>query len=231
MIVYRYPTVLILLVNIGCSRGLSMSRAERSAHRPPVSVEQPAPAIPGEPVETVASHRQSTSDPAAELHESLLESIEPIGRSLAGGVEDSKVRFEFGSLMNPRPLVCHTPGGHISVSSGMLSKLRSHEELAAVLALEMAELLVERQAEPPEEAGLPSAGAADDAIDLALASKIQDQRRPQTVSNIRSVAQNLLLRAGYPEVDVAAMHANIENWTAMNNASPANFENVELLGN
>lgn len=161
----------------------------------------------------------------------LQRSIAPIGRSLAASVPDSKIRFEFGSLRNTRPQVCHTPDGYISVSSGILERLNGREELAAVLALEMAELLVEQQQTPPDVPWLPSAGPGDDERELALAAKLQRQQQPITTANVQSLAGQILASAGFREVDVLAVQQNIQRWTAEEEAESVAFESIELFGN
>lgn len=222
--------VLVMLV-AGCGSNRSVARR---ADRPSLPVDLEQRTAP--PLEEHAQARAeiptlSEDDSDSPSIESLQQDIVPIGRNLAAGVTDASVQFEFGMLRNLRPQVCHTPDGYISVSSGLLAKLKSKEELAAVLALEMAECLVERQQTPPDSPSLPAIGSDDAARDLALAAKIQRQQQPITDGNVHSLAETLLQQAGYQRIDIAGLRKNLDDWTQTGPEPQSKFESVELLGN
>lgn len=156
---------------------------------------------PSEPLEPIAESPKKPSEPTPpppirvsnkpsdgpkEVQEPRLHSsLGAVGRKLADNYPASGIRFEFESLYNPRPKIHHTADGHIYVSEGLLRALNDENELAALLAMEMARAIREKApaAEPP-----PASGP-------------DDSRTPSERADERK-ARDILSRAGYDELYV-----------------------------
>lgn len=105
-----------------------------------------------------------------------------VGERLAKSPSAASHAFVFETLCNARPCCHHCVDGHVYVSTGMFEALTSTEELASVIAVEMAEHILE---EASEEAK-PSA----------------DQ--------VESLAQQLLSEAGFAASNPLAVRNRIE---------------------
>lgn len=141
-----------------------------------------------------ADARGLRADKVSPLHGKLLQ---PVGRDLARVAKEKNTAFNFSTLLNPNPRVHHTANGHIYVSSGLLERVATKDELAAVLALEMAEFLAEKEA--PTNSAVTLASATEDGFPVtAIDPTIVDRR-----------AGEILRAAGYAKADVRAARAKL----------------------
>lgn len=138
--------------------------------------------------------RELRADKVAPLHGKMLQ---PVGRDLARAAKEKNTEFDFSTLLNPNPRVHHTANGHIYVSSGLLERVANKDELAAVLALEMAEFLAEKET-PAAGAVIPASGTDESFPVHAVDPTVVDQR-----------AGAILRAAGYGKADVRAARAKL----------------------
>lgn len=144
------------------------------------------------------------------------ERLEEVGSRLAAASSDTGMKFQFDSLYNPRPKTHHWADGRIYITTGMIEELKTPDDLAAVLALEMAQLLAEKKAggsgSEIVKASMPSTGPGDQFRDHALAAKIATQSiRPE---DVRASAQQILDKAGFRSANVAAVREKIQRFAA-----------------
>lgn len=133
--------------------------------------------------------------------------LETVGRALAGSEDSKGIRFEFSPLQNPKPRVYHSAGGHIYVSSGLLERVSGTDELAGVLAIEMAEYLCEkRQSEPSDAPGMKVGDRSTEELSAAFAAKAPDPRE------VDRIATGILRDAGYSSVEVPKVRDQLEKW-------------------
>jgi hypothetical protein len=147
------------------------------------------------------------------------ETVQRIGEQLSITSACRDARFSFGTITNKRPQVERTGQGQIVVSTGLLKELHTDEELAAILALQMADVVSlarsRKTTAMPVSQQLPGAGYADAARDAALAEKIA---RDKAAPEVDDVASEILRQAGYSRVAVADARDRIKRWDA---AAPA----------
>ena len=212
----------------------SVSAKESSLSSSNVSEDRPAPltfdlepALPG--------HRSSPSrrpSPLTEARPALENDLEDIGRTLAAASEEKGITFQFGSLYNPRPRSHHTASGGIFITTGMLRRLRDAQELAGALAWEMAELIQERKLEEGSQASGSPSGA--DVVDTVVSDtpKANPSCQPST-QVVEQYAQQLLTRAGYHSVDLAAIRAKLDPLAAnhQDDAVPPNRHVDAMMAN
>lgn len=157
----------------------------------------------------------STDAAVPEMSEppALLRQLRPIGSNLAAAADQPDLHFEFSTLADPIPGSYHCAGGHVYVSTGMLRVLDRQEDLAAVLALEIAGLIAERDSanRMPFAGSMPSAGPNDEFLQRALAAKEGPPIGAPARRQVERLARKLLRRAGYSSVDFAEMRMRIES--------------------
>lgn len=105
-----------------------------------------------------------------------------VGERLAKSPSAANHAFVFESLCNSRPCCHHCVDGHVFVSTGMFEALTSTEELAAVIAVEMAEHILEETEESPKP----------------------------TVDRVETLAKQLLVEAGFAAANPLAVRNRIE---------------------
>ncbi|QDU60157.1 hypothetical protein Pan216_09940 [Planctomycetes bacterium Pan216] len=140
-------------VNLGC-QGTSARAARRQSPPSSALAANPQPraadATPIDLVEKAGSSKPASTkeEPARPIcdPEDVQRILDEVGGRLAEASGSRGITFTFQSIYNPTPRSHHSDKGTIYVSCGMLKALTSKDELAAVLAMEMAEFLAEEQA-------------------------------------------------------------------------------------
>lgn len=146
--------------------------------------------------------------------------VEAVGRTLsqfAAGEKD--VVLEFDLIGDPNPICYHTKEGHIVISQGAVSRCTSDAELAALLALEIADWRMTKKTGASTRrrptTSLPSVGPDDQAREMALAHKEQataPSTEPAPASDpsaVSAAATSLLSKAGYREIELGTLRTRI----------------------
>ncbi len=116
------------------------------------------------------------------------------------------MQFQFDSIYNPRRAsTCHTDAGHILVTSSLLERVQTRHQLATALALEMAEYIREQESLRDRRAAV-TAGVPTDAklTDPSIASD------KATEEQINQTASQLLTQAGFEQINIVAMRADLQ---------------------
>lgn len=211
----------LLVASCAGPRGPRASRPASTASDRKPNQQVPATAAPRvEPVKGTKESRPKSKQlmmaetpPASKSAADLRNDLAKVGTRLADAAKDEKVAFVFDTLYNPRPRVYHTNDGHIYISNGMFEQLASVDELAAVLALEMAEYLAEQEIDPdlPEAPKLPATGPEDAMRERALAVKLAKGKARPAHEEIPRVASSLLDRAGFDSRKLDAVRGKLQN--------------------
>jgi predicted Zn-dependent protease len=150
-------------------------------------------------------------------NEDLSRYVAEVGGRLATASERPGLKWQFTVLDSPKPHAFATRGGHVYITRGMLARLRSESDLAAVLAHEISH--ISTRDEPRAEvrgntldAGKSAAAAAFpfetfivEPYTRSLASLgALELSRQEEFDADRRAAENLR-RAGYPEESMSAM--------------------------
>lgn len=209
--------VLGALALLGCQnfRGSSRVWTPESAELVPVDLTEPE-TRPGEQPKSAAvtAHREPVAEIATETDavrgERLRQQLEPLARQLAGVAGKPGLSFSVEVLKSARPRIYHCDDGQVFVSTGLLDRLESADELAAVLALEMAEALIEQQAPMAGRPDLPATGPDDELRERALRDKIARSTSPASQRQIEWLAGQLLERAGLHAAQVPTAVARLK---------------------
>lgn len=161
------------------------SIARTESKDPPLRPEQFSQRLPNR-----RQLRTDKSDPA------IFKQLALVGRDLAEHAPSREITFEFLPLHNQQPRVHHTEDGQIYVTTGLLERVTDKNELAAILAIEMAEALSERETS-----------------DVAMAAAEGWTNRQATGDTIDRLASRILSQAGYPATELSAARAKVLSWT------------------
>jgi predicted Zn-dependent protease len=116
--------------------------------------------------------------------------VSDVGRGIVGSLDDSYFDYQFAVVRDPRINAFAVPGGYVYVNSGLLAMVKNEDELAAVLAHEIAHVHahhVVRQQEKTEALNYaallgtllsvvqPAVGALASATSAAIALQYQRQ--------------------------------------------------------
>jgi hypothetical protein len=169
---------------------------------------------PDEPPPAAATaHREPVREIATETDavrgERLRQQLEPLARQLASVAAKPGLSFTVEVLKSARPRIYHCDDGQVFVSTGLLDHLESADELAAVLALEMAEALIEQQAPTASRPELPATGPDDEFRERALRDKIARSTSPASQRQMEWLAGQLLERAGLHAAEVPTAVARL----------------------
>lgn len=214
-----------LLLTSGCSWLDKRPTSAAKAAQPESALEKAKPAVPqvasdragpeakptGEPATAVPAVGSATAAPKPTVGPAR-KRLDAVAQRLAAAAADAGVKFQFDLVYNPRPRTYHFPDGHVYVSSGMLDELKSADDLAAVLALEMAQLLEEKKADQTTlvKTAAPPTGPDDDFRQHALAAKLKEQAvRPD---DVRAGAQRILDKAGYRSANLASVRDRMQRF-------------------
>ena len=150
------------------------------------------------------------SGPIPTGYQARLDELNRVGAQLAKGAQGVDAKFQFDSIYNPRRAsTCHTEAGHILVTSSLLERVQTRHQLAAALAIEMAEYIREQEHSIDRRAAV-TAGVPKDAK-LSDPSLSSDKA---TEAEINETASQLLTRAGFEQIDVVAMRADLQGLLA-----------------
>jgi predicted Zn-dependent protease len=217
-LVFTLVIVSCSFLELGCqSSGSRFAPFSKLANR---SADNPAARGKRSPFESeknkasLANSARQPANPAAATPtatRSLRDQVEPLGAKLAQHSPRKQMKLEFGYLENPTPRGHHTSSGHVFVTTGMLSQLSNADELAAVLALEVAEMLAELELNDsqPEPSVVQVNAEFDHSGDHAVAGKLAaDTRRPNP-SEVDRIARELLNKAGFSHVDLSTIRSKL----------------------
>jgi predicted Zn-dependent protease len=138
-----------------------------------------------------------------------VDSLNQIGQQLASAATSRDVRFQFETIYNPRRAATyHTEAGHVLVTSSLLERVETRHQLAAALALEMAELIQESEI-ADESRSLTAAGIPQTA---SLNGKAPLASTPAE-NEIDQMAADLLNRAGFGSLNLAAVKRDLGGLT------------------
>ena len=184
----------------------------RSSSKDLVSSHFPKQSESSEPSKLARVSRRSANEPAAqspngrdalvrvsadEPKPSLREQVEPIGEKLAAALGNKQVKFYFGYLENPSPRGQHTSNGHVFVTTGMLSQMKTTDELAGVLRSKWP------SSWRKNSRNKPSRRSSKPALCIRIA---QPRNRPRSIAS----RATLLDKAGYQTVDLKAIRSKLE---------------------
>lgn len=154
------------------------------------------------PPEASPSAKSSIDRSAIANSVSRAQGFEELGQRLAKGSPDPSARFAFETLHGARPRLFHHDGGHIYATTGLLEQVTSRDDLAALLALEMATIISDagspvtaeaRESEPSPKAPSKDLDDAELARDL-LTEKVK-KRSPSQEREIERIASEMLAKA------------------------------------
>lgn len=144
----------------------------------------------------------------------VVEYLESVGRRVAGALEDSVFEYHFFVPRDPRANAFAVPGGFVYVNAGLLGRVQSEDELAAVLAHEVAHVNahhIARQQEASQLLGYaqllgmlasvvqPAVGA----VTAAANSSVQLRYRRELEQEADYLAVPYLEKAGYDPAGLA----------------------------
>jgi len=161
-------------------------------------------------------------DPALEAY------VDSIGKRLAAKAPRQEVTYRFHIVNMPEPNAFALPGGHIYVSRGLLALTSSEEELANVMAHEIAHVSARHSAEREVQekaarifsilgvvAGLAAGdGGAAAAAGMVGQSYLAAYNREQEHEADR-LGQSLSIRAGWDPTGMYDFLHKLENWTRL----------------
>ena len=99
----------------------------------------------------------------------LVQLVQQVGRRVAAVADDPGYRWEFTVFEDPSPNAFALPGGKIGVNTGLFQVAQNEDQLAAVIAHEMAHVIARHPSERLSrqvavQGGLALAGAASGAV-------------------------------------------------------------------
>lgn len=185
---------------------------------PPIAEQAAAAAMPPFAPSTLNPLSPAERMISAEIppgYQARVDELGRLGGQLAAAAKAVNADFAFDVVYNPkRADTCHTDAGHILVTSAMMERLKTRNQLAVAIALEMAEhirqLEQKRWIREQTEAVKPSTELVSDVI--VNNQKIESE--PITPVQIQRTASELLTRAGFSSVDLAAVQHDIQGLLA-----------------
>jgi predicted Zn-dependent protease len=192
--------------------GCSTPRQRETVVVPPRPPQVVAEESANLPASTVSPQRVQPVEYEFKDSAAMSESLKTVGEHLADSFDEPGIEFHFEALSNTEPRVHHSRDGHIYVTTGLLGRLNSEQDLAGILALEMSECIEEREqrSTPPLQAPVPSMGASDEFLQRALASKTTGSAPAPTQRQIDKLAKKMLREAGYASVDIKQVRERFE---------------------
>lgn len=191
----------------------ALKRPSRATHPTTVPEGTDAEAITQSPSTPFAPKGLCPISPAERMagdsipsgYQARLDELSRVGTQLAKSAQGTDTKFHFDAIYNPRRAsTCHTEAGHILVTSSLLERVQTRHQLAAALALEMAEYIREQDAVNERRAAL----AGEVPQDSKLSDKSFASDKP-TEKEINETASQLLSRAGFEQIDVVAMRQDL----------------------
>lgn len=186
------------------------------------TVRAPTPLAPPPSSSQVWSAQAATPPEAGEPLTTQAARVHEVARRLKDrNPQIASLRSAFVVPRSPRPELSHREDGCISISEGLVDQCRTDGELAALLSLELAEILLAREArrnplnlpldrEPPPQVPIGrdggSFGDADQIHKAEVAKLGYDRRKPPLPSSSldpQVLARQVLTNAGYAESNLA----------------------------
>jgi hypothetical protein len=127
--------------------------------------------------------------------------VRSLGEQLSTAITNSPVEFHFDLLANPTPRVHHSSVGGVYVTTGLLERMADANELVVLLAIEMAEILLEHNHVYSEP--IPPDAPAGGDTEPALVHTIRQAQPVCAGEQVLASAQEILHRAERRSVDVA----------------------------
>lgn len=190
---------------------------EPSAEEPKPAEQTTVETPPGErPVEPTSLAPLSPLSPAKRIqsrdmprsYQARLDELQRIGTQLAAAAEGVDAKFLFDIVYNPnRADTCHTESGTILVTTSLLEKLETSGQLAVAVALEMAKQIREVEQKKWVADQKAAVSAKGEGIVVNNQPVETHEARPDEVHR---TASELLARAGFSSIDVAAVKRDID---------------------
>jgi hypothetical protein len=157
-----------------------------------------------EPIDPLSPAAQIKPGPMPKGYRARMNEFEQLGAKLSDSIPTSKRRFQFDTVYNPRRAeTIHTEAGHILVTSAFLERVETRHQLAAALALEMAEVLREDE-KVAQKQGLASAGVPAPAVNQNVSATLP------TEEELQATASKILARAGFDRLDIDAVSRDLK---------------------
>jgi hypothetical protein len=148
--------------------------------------------------------------------------VDQIGRQLVGGSPFLGVDPTVHTLGRPEPEVCHPDANGLFVTTGLIDRCKTDDEVAAVLASELAKMSAERRAadrlakpDPLTRVGVGgnlSAGGDPSDLNQLGTQAVFDQKlgspgrpKPAAVEDTRKTAEDILKSGGFDPKALAAV--------------------------
>jgi hypothetical protein len=161
-----------------------------------------------EPIDPLSPAAQIKPGPMPKGYRARIDEFEQLGAKLSESVATSKRQFQFETVYNPRRAeTIHTDAGHILVTSAFLERVETRHQLAAALALEMAEILKEDE-KLAQKQSLASAGVPAPAVDQNVSPSLP------TEEQLQATASKILARAGFDQLDIDAVSRDLKGLLA-----------------
>ncbi len=160
------------------------------------------------PIDPLSPAAQIKPGPMPKGYRARMDEFEQLGAKLSESVATSKRRFQFETVYNPRRAeTIHTEAGHILVTSAFLERVETRHQLAAALALEMAEILKEDE-RVAQKQSLASAGVPESAVKQNVPATLPSEEELQVT------ASKILARAGFDRLDIDAVSRDLKGLLA-----------------
>jgi hypothetical protein len=182
------------------------TRMERAAE--PLPEDREVVRFEPDPIHPLSPAAQIEPGPLPQGYQARLDEFHRLGTKLADGIPASRRRFQFDTVFNPRRAdTLHTEAGHILVTSAFLERVETRHQLAAALAMEMAEVIRE-----DERAGRTSTptGTAETGRSAVGSVASNPRPAPSSAEEIQSTASKILVRAGFRELDLAVVSRDLQ---------------------
>ncbi len=151
------------------------------------------------------------SQQVAGTNSALATRVEEVGRKLVLANPQMAMRPVFAVPGNPKPEISHQGEARLIISEGLVAQCKTEPELAALLSLELAKMVAEREGRrlalsdrepPPDLEPGNDRSELDDFRKAELAKLGYDRRRPSSGTSVPDpilLARQFLKKAGYPE--------------------------------
>lgn len=163
----------------------------------------------------ISPARRLTSDDIPPGYQARMDEFERLGARLAAAAKAVDSDFRFDIVYNPkRADMCHTENGHILATSAFLEKVKTRNQLAVALALEMSEHIRQIEQKRRMRELVDGLGNATEFTSGVVVNERAIEPEPITPEQIHRTASELLTRAGFSSVDLAAVHHDIQGLLA-----------------
>ena len=229
------PIIAVLAaLNVGCSpsKGMHVTKAEKMASKSkPLKqtkkAEKPDTALADaalkddvpkvnvkaddEPMPLPVKKQTTAAKPAvAEASGVTQAMVKQVGRQLATANPIPGKNMDFDTVLNRRPDSFHTPSGTVYLSTGMLEQLKTEDELATVLALEIARLIAEQDSAKPDESLAKLGDKAEKAVPVSKSAEQLLNEKEPAQEKVVGIAQKILTNSGFKSDGLASMQLKLD---------------------